>query len=190
MTFSDSHEVDPDIDDDEDSLPLRELHRLVGGKCHDCGVRYGPHDAVFSVAMGFKTSARCLPCLARGFDRPVEEFRTELIDYVHRRECYLRAWREADRMNPNEKQNNGTPAAAPINAAAQPSTGIEWDAGDLGCGDLVLGLRIRLNALPSGTIMTVRATDPAAPEDLPSWCRLTGHEMISAKHPVYTIKRK
>ena len=66
----------------------------------------------------------------------------------------------------------------------------EWDAGDLGCGDLVLALRVRLKALPSGAVLTVRATDPAAPEDLPSWCRLTGHTMIDAKHPSYTIRRK
>ena len=174
-------------DPDDDSLPTRELLRLAGGTCVSCRVPFTPHEAVFSVAMGFKTAPRCLPCLAKGFDRPFEAFRTELVDYVHRRECYLRAWREADRMT------DRTPLETPVVIGGEETTlptTLEWDAGDLACGELVLGLRIRLMALPSGTVYTVRATDPAAPEDLPSWCRLTGHTLMNASHPVYTIRRK
>jgi len=52
-----------------------------------------------------------------------------------------------------------------------------WDAGDLGCGDLVLELRGRLAAIP-GRVLRVIALDPGAPEDIPAWCRLTGHALI------------
>jgi tRNA 2-thiouridine synthesizing protein A len=52
-----------------------------------------------------------------------------------------------------------------------------WDAGDLGCGPLVLELRKRLRQMP-GRVLRVRALDPAAPIDLPAWCRLTANELV------------
>ena len=45
-------------------------------------------------------------------------------------------------------------------------------------------------ALPAGAVLTVTATDPAAPEDLPAWCRLTGHALLTADHPTYRIRRR
>ena len=65
-----------------------------------------------------------------------------------------------------------------------------WDAGDLGCGDLVLQLRFRMEALPPGAVLRLVALDPGAPADLPAWCRLTGHTLVAADHPVYLIRRK
>ncbi|MGH8990986.1 MAG: sulfurtransferase TusA family protein [Acidimicrobiia bacterium] len=65
-----------------------------------------------------------------------------------------------------------------------------WDARDLGCGELVLALRGRLLALPPGALLRVTARDLGAPEDLPSWCRLTGHELVEAEHPEYLIRRR
>jgi tRNA 2-thiouridine synthesizing protein A len=53
----------------------------------------------------------------------------------------------------------------------------EWDAGDLGCGDLVLDLRRRLKAMPGGVLRVV-ARDLGAPQDLPAWCRLTRNELL------------
>ena len=52
-----------------------------------------------------------------------------------------------------------------------------WDAGDLGCGDLVLELRGLLAAIP-GRVLRVIALDPGAPEDIPAWCRMTGHALV------------
>lgn len=54
----------------------------------------------------------------------------------------------------------------------------EWDAGDLGCGELVIELRFRLAELPPGGTIRVRATDTGAAEDLPAWCRMTGHTLV------------
>ena len=70
------------------------------------------------------------------------------------------------------------------------SDGPIWDAGAMGCGELVMQLRIRLQALPPGGTIEVVAHDPAAPEDLPAWCRMTGHTLTSANHPHYIIQRK
>lgn len=58
----------------------------------------------------------------------------------------------------------------------QPLATEVWDAGQLGCGELVLELRGRLQAMP-GKVLRVIALDPGAPEDIPAWCRLTGHAL-------------
>ena len=66
----------------------------------------------------------------------------------------------------------------------------EWDAGDMGCGDLVLELRLKLKEMAPAQILKLRATDPGAPEDIPAWCGLTGHTLLNHEHPTYYIKRK
>ncbi len=65
-----------------------------------------------------------------------------------------------------------------------------WDAGDLGCGELVLELRVRMQALRPGQVLRLVASDPGAPADLPAWCRMTGHRLVAADPPVYLIERK
>lgn len=65
-----------------------------------------------------------------------------------------------------------------------------WDAGEMGCGELVLELRTRLAPLAPGTIFELTARDPGAPEDLPAWCRLTGHALVRAEPPRYWIRRR
>ena len=54
----------------------------------------------------------------------------------------------------------------------------EWNAGELGCGDLVLELRRRVREAP-GQVFKVIALDLGAPEDIPAWCGMTGHELIA-----------
>jgi tRNA 2-thiouridine synthesizing protein A len=65
-----------------------------------------------------------------------------------------------------------------------------YDAGDMGCGELVMMLRIRMLELPPAGVLQVTARDPAAPLDLPAWCRMTGHHLVAADHPVYLIRRR
>ena len=74
--------------------------------------------------------------------------------------------------------------------AAAPPDAAFWNAGDLGCGDLVLHLRMRIEALPPGQMLHLVALDPGAPADLPAWSRLTGHRLVAADHPHYLIQRK
>jgi tRNA 2-thiouridine synthesizing protein A len=66
----------------------------------------------------------------------------------------------------------------------------EWNAGDLGCGELVLELRERIGRLRPGQIIKLIARDPGAPADMPAWCRMTGHTLVSQDHPVYLIRRE
>ncbi len=67
---------------------------------------------------------------------------------------------------------------------------VTWDAGDMGCGDLVLELRQRMEALRPGQILALVARDPGAPADIPAWCRMTGHALVAEQHPTYLIRRK
>lgn len=67
---------------------------------------------------------------------------------------------------------------------------IEWNAGDLGCGELVIKLRSYLRDLAGGEIIKVTALDSGAREDIPAWCRLTGHTLAKADHPQYWIMKK
>ncbi len=70
------------------------------------------------------------------------------------------------------------------------STDAQWDAGALGCGDLVLQLRSRVEALAPGQVLRLIAHDPGARADIPAWCRMTGHTLLAEQHPVYQIRRK
>ena len=78
----------------------------------------------------------------------------------------------------------------PLCLWASTSPEAEWDAGEIGCGDLVLELRLRLQAMKPGEILKVTARDPGAPQDIPAWCGLTGHKLVSSQHPDYRIQRK
>lgn len=66
----------------------------------------------------------------------------------------------------------------------------EWDAGWMGCGELLMLLSPRMKALAPGKVLRLIARDGGAPEDIPSWCRLTGHRLLFADHPEYYIQRR
>lgn len=65
-----------------------------------------------------------------------------------------------------------------------------WDSGEIGCAQLVFELRRRLKDMQPGERLEVVARSRGAPTDLPAWCRMTGHRLVSAEHPVYVIERK
>lgn len=53
-----------------------------------------------------------------------------------------------------------------------------WDAGHMGCGELVIVLRARLKKIP-GAVLRLDAHDAGAPEDIPAWCGMTRNELIA-----------
>ncbi len=69
-------------------------------------------------------------------------------------------------------------------------TAREWDAGDKGCGEIVMELRRVMLDLAPGAVLKLTARDAGAPEDLPAWCRMTGHALVEARHPDYWIRRR
>ena len=74
---------------------------------------------------------------------------------------------------------------------SQPVTGESfWDAGDMGCGELLIELKFWLQDKAPFAVVEVIALDSGAKEDMPAWCRLTGHRLLEASHPKYKIERR
>ncbi|MGH7277885.1 MAG: sulfurtransferase TusA family protein [Candidatus Rokuibacteriota bacterium] len=64
------------------------------------------------------------------------------------------------------------------------------DAGSGGCEEgALLKLRDLMTGLDAGQVLEVRSTDPGVREDLPAWCRLTGHEFLGAKGSRYFLRK-
>ena len=59
----------------------------------------------------------------------------------------------------------------------------------MGCGELVLELRMRLQSMP-GRVLKLVATDAGAPEVIPAYCRMTRHELLHAAAPAYWIRAR
>ena len=71
---------------------------------------------------------------------------------------------------------------------------LDYDATGLLCPLPVLRANRKLRELGDGGLLTVRATDPAAEQDFPSYCRQTGHELVSTSREgdvfVFVIKKR
>ena len=71
---------------------------------------------------------------------------------------------------------------------------LEYDATGLLCPLPVLRANRKLRELGDGGLLTVRATDPAAEQDFPSYCRQTGHELVSTRREgdvlVFVIRKR
>jgi uncharacterized OsmC-like protein/TusA-related sulfurtransferase len=56
-----------------------------------------------------------------------------------------------------------------------------FDGGDMDCGSgLVLLLRENMLQVPTGGILEMRSREPTVADDLPPWCRLTGHQYLGS----------
>ena len=67
----------------------------------------------------------------------------------------------------------------PVRQSYRPD--VSFDGGDLDCGSgLLLLIRRHIDPLARGQILEVRSTELSVEQDLPSWCRLTGNELVSS----------
>jgi tRNA 2-thiouridine synthesizing protein A len=205
--------MDEDLDP-QDQIKIEallcDLKQLRENHCAGCGAAICGHEALMSLAMGFKDAPRCWSCLAGAMGYEREALRDHIFAYITHRSCHYEGWRWAsgeegfepeklpgclwptNSANDSEqewKPSNSAPNEIPI-SDMDSNHDAEWDAGNIGCGDLVLELRHKINILKPGQVFKLRATDSGAPEDLPAWCRMTGHALIGFHHPVYLIKRK
>ena len=58
---------------------------------------------------------------------------------------------------------------------------VTFDGGNLDCGSgLLLLIRKHIDPLARGQILEIRSTESSVEQDLPSWCRLTGNELVSS----------
>ena len=58
---------------------------------------------------------------------------------------------------------------------------IELDARRLFCPLPVIRLQNCINEQPVGARVRIVATDPGSLNDIPQWCRVSGHEMLEAE---------
>ena len=74
------------------------------------------------------------------------------------------------------------------------TSSLDYDATGLLCPLPVLRANRKMRELDAGGLLTVRATDPAAEQDFPAYCRQTGHELVSATREgdvlVFVIRKK
>lgn len=54
-----------------------------------------------------------------------------------------------------------------------------YDFGDMSCGELLIAMLKALRPLSPGALFELRSLDPGAPVDIPAWCRLRGHELLT-----------
>ena len=68
------------------------------------------------------------------------------------------------------------------------------DVKGMNCPLPVLRANRKMRELDAGGLLTVRATDPAAEQDFPAYCRQTGHELVSTAREgdvlVFVIRKK
>jgi tRNA 2-thiouridine synthesizing protein A len=186
---------------------LRYLQEMQGSRCLACAGTVCGHQAVMSLAMGFKDAPRCLSCLAAALAQDRDDLRDHVFAYIDHHECFRAGWQWAsgrEGFDPHSQpaclwtSGEGTRVAAEgdgspdsvLESAERAAGDGQWDAGHMACGDLVLELRIRLQSMRPGEVLRVTARDPGAPQDLPAWCRLTGHTLVQWEHPEYWIRRK
>ena len=71
---------------------------------------------------------------------------------------------------------------------------LELNLSGLNCPLPILRTKKALADVPSGTMLRIIATDPAAPEDFAQFCRQTGHTLCLSMQEgaqfVFEIKRK
>jgi TusA-related sulfurtransferase len=70
-----------------------------------------------------------------------------------------------------------------------------YDAGERGCAEGPLdAIAAALRTLQPGQTLEIRATEPSVANDLPAWCRLTGHALeqvrAGAAGDRYLVRRK
>ncbi|QDV04586.1 hypothetical protein Poly30_00770 [Planctomycetes bacterium Poly30] len=83
------------------------------------------------------------------------------------------------------------PIPTDLDGALAGATDVEvFDAGDRGCGELALELRMRIQKLPEYATLMLVTTDAGAPEDVPAWARLTGNVLLAAAPPRFLIERR
>ena len=94
----------------------------------------------------------------------VDEFVVFVRGAVYARECFRAAWeRTTEREGACPEGVAAAPRAPAVSfGGGPPPEDARYDAGDMGCGDLALELRVRLRRLRPGAVIRVTARDPGA----------------------------
>ena len=74
------------------------------------------------------------------------------------------------------------------NKPAGPDDTIELDARNLMCPLPVIRTQDRVKSMQPGERLRVICTDPGALNDIPAWCRINGHRIVSKQQGEYTVE--
>ena len=74
------------------------------------------------------------------------------------------------------------------NSAAEPGNVVELDARNLMCPLPVIRTQDRVKTMQPGERLRVICTDPGALNDIPAWCRINGHRVVSKQQGEYTVE--
>ena len=66
---------------------------------------------------------------------------------------------------------------------------IELDCRGQRCPLPVIALAKTIRQVEVGEMVRVRADDPAAANDIPAWCRMTGQEFVRGGDDEYDVRR-
>lgn len=74
------------------------------------------------------------------------------------------------------------------NKADSPVEPAELDARNLMCPLPVIRTQDRIKSMRPGEQLRVTCTDPGALNDIPAWCRINGHRVVSEQQGEYTVE--
>ena len=80
----------------------------------------------------------------------------------------------------------------PVDAVSVPennSYDVLYDAGNNGCGQLLIYLKVLFDDLEPGTTVCVKTYDAGAPLDLEAWCRMRRHTLLAIDGPYVYIQK-
>ena len=82
-------------------------------------------------------------------------------------------------------------AGAAATDAALPRADALCDLGDGGCeAGTLLKVRGAVASLAAGQVLELRSTNPIMQDDVPAWCRMTGHEYLGAAGSRYFVRKR
>lgn len=165
-------------------------------RCGTCKAALCDRQRVIAAALSGaeECAPRCLECLGAELGASPEQLCALVGRYLVHRECYRSDWRTARPCDadgqaaccPSRLENGPTPPSwyradlfAPRGGEETPEPDLTVDAEEAGCGDLMVLLMRSIRKLPTGGVLALTARDPGAEQDIPSWCRLTGHMLLA-----------
>lgn len=82
------------------------------------------------------------------------------------------------------KRGDASPCSVP------PEADHVLDGGHRACGELLIELKMTLDALAEGRVLKLVSQDPGARVDLPVWCQMTRHTLLWSDNDTYYIRRR
>lgn len=81
--------------------------------------------------------------------------------------------------------------AGPATEAPLPRSDAVCDLGDSGCeAGTLLKVRGVVASLDAGEVLELHSTNPTMQDDVPAWCRMTGHEYLGAAGSRYFVRKR